>query len=271
MKKMIRRIPVENRRRTNFTLIELLIVVAIIAILAGMLLPALRAAMEKGRKASCTGNMKQVTLGGLLYANDHNDFLSRVYGQMFIDKDQLLYGYINSGKKGDMTKKNNFKIFECPSFDRNRRVLKWIADKNESKPINGYITYSATTVVDCNNADASTAYSQTQKPGGWALCRWRNAATCSGGYHKISQTNPRTVLLTEIVPMRQRSNLVVTLDCLHTPAYANDLQMYVYSVDWERHNMVANFGMLDGSVRSYKYGTSFYDSARRRYTWAPQK
>jgi len=66
---------------SGFTLIELLVVIAIIALLLAIFIPVGRAAREKGQRAVCLGNLRQLTLAWVQYADDHDGKI--VYGTAF--------------------------------------------------------------------------------------------------------------------------------------------------------------------------------------------
>lgn len=86
-----------------FTLIELLLVVAVITILAGLFLPALKTAKEKGSQIQCMDNLKQMGIGMMFYINDNNSYLPNLYDN------SAWYDKINFYL-------NNQRIFLCPSF-----------------------------------------------------------------------------------------------------------------------------------------------------------
>jgi prepilin-type N-terminal cleavage/methylation domain-containing protein len=57
----------------GFTLVELLVVAAIIGILAALLLPVISAAKKRAQRTTCLNNLRQINLGVRLYSDDSSD------------------------------------------------------------------------------------------------------------------------------------------------------------------------------------------------------
>lgn len=60
-----------TRRQKAFTLVELLVVIAVISVLAGLLLPALQGAVAQARTIQCTSNLRQIAMGIASYTDDN--------------------------------------------------------------------------------------------------------------------------------------------------------------------------------------------------------
>lgn len=119
-RKRICRMAETDGRNKAFTLIELLIVIAIVAILAGMLLPVLNLAREKARGASCQSKHKQIGTGILMYVTDY-DYYSIANETGIKGKWGLEIGpYVGNNESNDTERAKNLvksKLFRCPSED----------------------------------------------------------------------------------------------------------------------------------------------------------
>lgn len=103
----------------RFTLIELLIVIAIIAILAAMLLPALNQARERGKCVSCSSRLKSLGQEVAMYVADSQDFLPAC-------SPTDTNTWVHQLKRHNKSLTN--KLFLCPANDTLRPV--WISDPN---------------------------------------------------------------------------------------------------------------------------------------------
>lgn len=94
-----------------FTLVELLVVIAVIGILAALLLPALNGAKSSAKRTVCLGNVRQIGLAIRLYAEDHGDQLDYYTNDVYYAYKDCILTYV--GQKGNVA--TNLAVFTCPA------------------------------------------------------------------------------------------------------------------------------------------------------------
>ena len=106
----------------NFTLIELLIVIAIIAILAAMLLPALNKARESARKIACLSQLKTMSSATLMYADNNREHIPCGLAYNKWNAVNMWWSVLIQTINSKAPAKNNgqamtgyYKIFVCPT------------------------------------------------------------------------------------------------------------------------------------------------------------
>ena len=204
-----------------FTLIELLIVIAIIAILAGMLLPALNQAREKAKAIDCVSKLKQVGLANNMYMNDYNGYYP-VTGYVKVPNiTDPVYAWAQILAELGYLSGNYLKVARCPAVPRSPQVAEY----------NNVSTYGV-------NFDYRTAFYTLQED--WSL----------SGKHK-GFALPRQI--------KQPSKYVSHVDCIGTNCDAKYLAYAYYQFGYKEsrggtpflvHSNFANALMGDGHVQA---------------------
>ncbi len=206
----------------HFTLIELLIVIAIIGVLASMLLPSLQKARESARQSSCLGRMRNISLACFSYLPDNNSYYPQVaytsdlanwwsspvqnpWGATLVDS-----GYLSGGKNAYM---GSDSVFKCP------------ADSSPvASPSSGKRTYTISYACVYSSAEAKfLSIKET-----------------------VLKDKTRTVMLGESA--RNYNNIfggsALAYQMTNQPASAGDWISYL-------HNLKANFIFADGHSNAF--------------------
>lgn len=195
----------------TFTLVELLVVIAVIAILASLMLPALNKARDVAKSINCINNEKQIGLLSMQYTNDYSDYIvpanarnptsNNIVNNVWVGPElfwaeTLAAQYLQSDKRFRA-------LFSCPAM---------------AKPFGGTTNYPYTHYGICSRNSGSLLSSAT-----------------FGSLKRIHQ-------------VKNPSMKILTADFNRTNAFDIDDKIRFYL---RHNKFMVNALMLDGSARSY--------------------
>lgn len=209
-----------SKRTAGFTLIEVLVVVAILALLVGILLPSLSRARQQGKAAVCLSNMRQLGMAVIMYAHKYDGY-SVDYGLSHggsVDKDRTWYETLEKDY-GDKL------VMQCP------------ADKSPFWE-REHVTNSTRRLTSYGLNDYLAGREEGYE-----------------GYRKIHRVpRPSTTII--FVEMNEQSDFA-TSDHIHAADFIGDPTQPEKQMELKQHLGKAHYAMVDGSVHPYLFPDTF--------------
>ena len=238
------------RTARGFTLIELLVVIAIIAILAAILFPVFARAREKARQTTCLSNVKQLTLGHLMYAQDYDERFSGSYNFTPAQWGLMIAPYVAAGEVSGSRLVGS--VWSCPSwpgpFTPEVHANTWGPGSANVQLCYGYnyqyLTMPLGSSVDYNLG--GVFLSDVERPSETILIGDSGPALLSGDRGWSSGMS-----------------YIIRVGCVEALMRGEGgIGYFLYT----RHNGMANVGFVDGHAKA-----SGRDVATNRYYWETEK
>ncbi|HIM56679.1 MAG TPA: prepilin-type N-terminal cleavage/methylation domain-containing protein [Candidatus Latescibacteria bacterium] len=248
--------------RHGFTLLELLVVVAVIALLLAILLPALSAANEMGRAAVCGTNQYQLLQGAIAYSED-NDFMMPWYAFASRRPEGWEWWVTQVSRGMDSWEPQ---VYTCPSdpvpYEVPVYIYNGLAYMNDGRLYSGEGSNPLTNAPNDKPLREDHADGRTM----WLKISFRGACThiVSGGGWNTGPGEARritefarphkTMVLVEGMQWDQNGKSPVTMhECVnlqHFGSIVNRGASRKIYPSWLRHFGVTNVGFMDGHVES---------------------
>lgn len=252
---------IQKKRKINLTLTELLFVIAVVAILLSLLLPALNKARSTARKISCVNNLRQNSVTLFMYVNENNDFFPA-------DLSRGTTSLTSSRSWPGILMGQAYTTSFTAKFDSLSIRGRWLCP--ELPPAENALFYRSNYAYTyLNHGDSAT------DTGAGFFYSSESGNIDNYRFHRITQVRPASYLLVEkslqtgsitynsCSPFQRVYYANKYMDYLGTEQFTT---RYLELINFSLHSLSANFASADGHVETRKASgfsvNSYWTSAK---------